>query len=113
MGNIASTFGDLGRQAKAWAMFDKTLSFLRRVLPAGHPDIGAGSLAIDARVIVMCATGIALLNVSEGSAHSGDLPKAEASACEALSIFQAALLPSHPIVAAAEKLVDSARKALL
>ena len=61
----------------------------------------------------MCATGIALLNVSEGSAHSGDSPKAEASACEALSIFQAALLPSHPIVAAAEKLVDSARKALL
>jgi hypothetical protein len=43
MGNVASTLGDLGRHTEALAMFEKTLSFLRRVLHAGHSDIGQGA----------------------------------------------------------------------
>ena len=42
MGNLATTYGDLGRHADALAMRERVLEFQRRVLPADHPDIGEG-----------------------------------------------------------------------
>ena len=42
MGNLASTYGALGRHADALAMKERVLEFLRGVLPADHPDIGEG-----------------------------------------------------------------------
>ncbi len=40
MGNLASTYSELGRHADALAMGERVLEFRRRVLPADHPDIG-------------------------------------------------------------------------
>jgi hypothetical protein len=48
MGNLASTYRDLGRHADALAMFERVLEFRRRVLPANHPDIGEGCEGRDA-----------------------------------------------------------------
>jgi hypothetical protein len=48
MNNIASTYGALGRHADALAMKERVLEFLRRVLPADHPDIGKGREGRDA-----------------------------------------------------------------
>jgi hypothetical protein len=48
MGNLAATYGALGRHVDALAMGEKALEFYRRVLPANHPDIGEGSLGSDA-----------------------------------------------------------------
>ncbi len=42
MGNLASTYSELGRHADALAMEERVLEFQRRVLPADHPDIGEG-----------------------------------------------------------------------
>ncbi len=42
MGNLASTYSELGRHADALAMRERVLQFQRRVLPANHPDIGKG-----------------------------------------------------------------------
>ncbi len=42
MGNLASTYRDLGRHADALAMGEQVLELRRRVLPANHPDIGEG-----------------------------------------------------------------------
>ena len=42
MGNLAVTYRNLGRHADALAMKERVLEFLRRVLPADHPDIGKG-----------------------------------------------------------------------
>jgi hypothetical protein len=42
MCNLASTYRALGRHADALAMGERVLEFLRRVLPADHPDIGEG-----------------------------------------------------------------------
>ncbi len=42
MGNLASTYHELGRYADALAMQEQVLEFRRRVLPADHPDIGEG-----------------------------------------------------------------------
>ena len=41
MGNLANTYSDLGRHQDALVMQEKTLEFMRRVLPENHPDIGA------------------------------------------------------------------------
>ncbi len=41
MSNLALTYSALGRYQDALAMQEKTLEFLRRVLPENHPDIGA------------------------------------------------------------------------
>ncbi len=41
MGNLASTFFELGRHQDALVMGEKALEFMRRVLPKNHPDIGA------------------------------------------------------------------------
>ncbi len=42
MGNLASTYGDLGRHADALVLYERVLEFRRRVLPADHPDICEG-----------------------------------------------------------------------
>ena len=42
MGNLASTYSELGRHADALAMREQVVEFLRRVLPANHPEIGEG-----------------------------------------------------------------------
>ncbi len=41
MVNLAGTYSALGRHQDALAMKEKTLEFLRRVLPENHPIIGA------------------------------------------------------------------------
>jgi hypothetical protein len=40
MGNLASSYRDVGRHVDALAMEEQVLEFQRRVLPADHPDIG-------------------------------------------------------------------------
>ena len=40
MVNVAGTYKSLGRHADALAMYERTLEFQRRVLPANHPNIG-------------------------------------------------------------------------
>ncbi len=40
MGNLADTYGKLGRHQDALVLLEKTLEFRRRVLPENHPDIG-------------------------------------------------------------------------
>jgi hypothetical protein len=40
MGNLACTYDALGRHQDALVLQEKTLEFLRRVLPENHPDIG-------------------------------------------------------------------------
>jgi hypothetical protein len=42
MNNLAQTYSALGRHADSLAMGKQALEFLRRVLPADHPDIGEG-----------------------------------------------------------------------
>jgi hypothetical protein len=41
MGNLATTYSDLGRYQDALVMKEKVLEFRRRVLPENHPEIGA------------------------------------------------------------------------
>ena len=41
MFNLAIKYYALGRHQEALVMGEKTLEFLRRVLPENHPDIGA------------------------------------------------------------------------
>jgi hypothetical protein len=48
MSNLAATYSALGRHADALAMGEQVLEFLRRVLPANHPDIGEGCAGRDA-----------------------------------------------------------------
>jgi hypothetical protein len=52
MGRLASKYGALGRHADALAMKERVLEFLRRVLPANHPDIGGGWLERDGLHVV-------------------------------------------------------------
>jgi hypothetical protein len=40
MGNLAAMYSALGRHQDALVLEEKTLEFLRRVLPENHPDIG-------------------------------------------------------------------------
>jgi len=40
MSNVASTYGALGRHQDALVLQEKTLEFMRRVLPENHPNIG-------------------------------------------------------------------------
>ena len=48
MNNLAQTYFELERHADALAMEEQVLEFLRRVLPANHPDIGEGCAGRDA-----------------------------------------------------------------
>jgi hypothetical protein len=52
MGNLAAAYSKLGRHADALAMKERVLEFLRRVLPADHPDIGEGCSWRDALHVV-------------------------------------------------------------
>ena len=56
--------------------------------------------------------GISLHNLSFSFEQAGDLLRAMASAREALRIFQAALPPSHPNVAAAQRRVGDIETAI-
>ena len=40
MNNLATTYSALGRHQDALVMEEKTLEFMRRVLPENHPQIG-------------------------------------------------------------------------
>jgi len=40
MGNLAVTYGELGRHRDALVLKEKTLGFWRRALPENHPQIG-------------------------------------------------------------------------
>ncbi len=40
MSNLASAYGELCRYQDALVLQEKTLEFLRRILPENHPDIG-------------------------------------------------------------------------
>ena len=40
MGNLATTYGKLGRHQDALVLEEKTLELFRRVLPENHPDVG-------------------------------------------------------------------------
>ena len=53
MGNLASTYSDLGRHEDALAMKERVLEFRRRVLPEDHPDIGEGHVWSAACVLVL------------------------------------------------------------
>ena len=46
MGNLALTYGELGRYQDALVLTEKTLEIRRRVLPENHPDIGAMRLLL-------------------------------------------------------------------
>ena len=50
MGNLGSTYRDLGRHDDALAMGERVLEFRRRVLPENHPSIGEG----DAWHLIAC-----------------------------------------------------------
>ncbi len=56
--------------------------------------------------------GLSLYNLSLSYEQAGDLLRALASAREALRIFQAALPPSHPHVAFAQRLVGKIETAI-
>jgi hypothetical protein len=45
--NLALTYYNLGRHADALAMGERALEFLRRVLPANHPQIGGSCVGRD------------------------------------------------------------------
>ena len=53
MSNLASTYSALGRHADALAMGERVLEFLRRVLPANHPEIGEGCVGRDGLHVVL------------------------------------------------------------
>ena len=98
MGNLANRYFALGRHQDALAMQEKTLEFMRRVIPENHPHIG-----------------ISCLNLGISCRKVGDLHRALQFAREALRIFQATLPPSHPHVTQAQQLVllcegDTARR---
>ena len=84
MNNLALTYSLLGRLQDALVMQEKTLEFLRRVLPENHPSIGTvcGGLALNYTKV-------------------GDFHRALQFSREALRI----LPPSHPQVAFPQLLV--------
>jgi hypothetical protein len=88
MGNLASTYSDLGRHRDALVLQEKTLEFQRRLLPENHPEMG-----------------ISCFNISSSYRQAGDFHRAIERAREALRILQAALPPSHPHVKMAQERV--------
>jgi len=88
MGNLAATYGALGRHRDALVLQERTLEFRRRVLPENHSDIGESCF-----------------NISLSYHQSGDSHRAIVRAREALRIFQATLPPSHPHFKTAQELV--------
>ena len=88
MGNVAETYGALGRHQDALVLKEKTLEFFRRVLPENHPNIG-----------MLC------YNISSSYFQAGDYHRAIERAREALRIWQATLPPLHPQVKTAQEQV--------
>ena len=109
--NLANTYSALGRHEDALVLRERVLEFRRRVLPENHPDIGElhGGCVIDCMfdgdTSSCLPAGLALYNLSISHTQGDDLLRAIESAREALRIWQAALPPSHPDVAAAKQLV--------
>jgi tetratricopeptide (TPR) repeat protein len=85
--NLAVTYSDLGRHEDALAMQESVLEFSRRFLPPRHPHIATS-----------------LYNMSLSYELAGNAQAVEC-AREALSIWKAALPPSHPDVIDAAELV--------
>ncbi len=65
MGNIASSYSDLGMHEKALAMRLRRLELYRRVLRENHPDIGEGHVGSDVftRLVDCEGTGFAHCDV--------------------------------------------------
>jgi hypothetical protein len=63
-------------------------------------------------IVTRHLAGLSLYNLSLSFEQAGDLLRAMASAREALRIFQAALPPSHPHVAAAQRRVGYIERAI-
>ena len=99
MNELAKSYSKLGRHQDALVLEEKTLEFLRRVLPVNHPDIGK-----------VC------YNISFSYRLAGEFHRAIDKAREALSILQGVLPPSHPVLKKAHERVraiegDLARRA--
>ena len=88
MGNLAITYGALGRHEDALAMQESVLELRRRFLPPGHLDIA-----------------LSLYNISESYERVGDMLRAMDCACENLRSKQAALPRGRPHLKAAYKKV--------
>jgi hypothetical protein len=86
MGNLASTYGAVGRLQDALLMQLEALEFGRRVLPENHPHLG-----------------LTCYNLSSIHAQTGDFAAAMRFMHEALHVWQATLPPSHPRVQLAQQ----------
>ena len=95
MGNLAYTYGELGRHQDALVLLEKTLELRRRVLPKNHPDVATSCFS-----------------VSSSYCQAGDFHRAIERAREALRIWQLALPPGHEDVVAAQELVRRLEQAL-
>lgn len=88
MGNVGHAYDLVGRHQDALVFLEKTLDFLRRVLPHNHPHLGS-----------------ACTNLSINLCQARDFHRAIERAREALSIYKATLPPSHPNIQKAQQLV--------
>ena len=109
MGNLGSSYSNLGRHSEALAMRESVLEFRRRVLPADHPDIGEGHKFFlfhsPFALFVMFFSAMACCVLSARLLQSRALPRALELAREALRIWQFVLPPGHRHLLKAEKLV--------
>ncbi len=64
MGNLAQIYTCVGRNADALAMFEQTLEFQRRMLPANHPEIGEGVRAAWGGMRCDDVTGLIFFNLT-------------------------------------------------
>ena len=64
MGNLASSYSNLGRHSDALAMQERVVEFYRRVLPENHPEIGEGRVGSGAACGVLIVRGRGLLIVT-------------------------------------------------
>jgi hypothetical protein len=81
MNNTANSYSALGRLAEALDLFEQTLAFRRRVLPAHHPDIA-----------------VSLYNIGCSLLHSGAFLQCSSFAHEALAIKRFHFSDTHPDV---------------
>ena len=69
MGNLATSYSDLGRHEDALAMEERVLEFSRRVLPENHPDIGEGRVGSGVACGLLIVRGRGLLIVTCRHGH--------------------------------------------